>query len=219
MINPDFNTMYKELTYTDVNSPTVYKVNIICEDDIAVKMIKSILNNRRSRLSNIDFMTDISGGEGGSYKQLLSLSRNGKKLLSDSIIIVDPDVDLSSQRNIDPEYVMAIPDPDEHYFAIERRVVNYLYTLDGASSLFQKKEKDAVRSDFNALGINQHNISDKQQLNTTPFKDWVRNNKQLFNRALNQYVKDNQVLFAPFAEKLLRLINLRRQNKGLPPLK
>ena len=217
MVNPDFNTMYKELTYTDADSPSIYKVNIICEDDIAKKMIKAILK-KSSRLSNIDFITDITGSEGSSYNQLLSLSRNGKKLLADSIIIVDPDVDLSLHKNIDPDYLIAIPNPDEHLWAIERRVVTYLYNLDGASDLFYSKEKDAVIADFNSLNITQHALNE-DNLKIDPFKNWVKNNKQLFNKALTQYIKDNKEIFDPFSENLLRLINLRRQTKGLPPLK
>lgn len=217
MVNPDFNTMYKELTYTDADSPSIYKVNIICEDDIAKKMIKAILK-KSSRLSNIDFITDITGSEGSSYNQLLSLSRNGKKLLADSIIIVDPDVDLSLHKNIDPDYLIAIPSPDEHLWAIERRVVTYLYNLDGASDLFYSKEKDAVIADFNSLNITQHTLNE-DNLKIDSFKTWVKNNKQLFNKALTQYIKDNKEIFDPFSENLLRLINLRRQTKGLPPLK
>ena len=217
MVNPDFNTMYKELTYTDADSPSIYKVNIICEDDIAVKTIKTILK-KNSRNRNIEFIHSISAGESSSYHHLIALLQNGKKLLSDSIIIVDPDVDLSRHKNIDPDYLIAIPDPDGQGFAIERRIVNYLYNLDGASDLFQSKEKDAVIADFNRLNITQHTLNE-DNLKITPFKTWVKNNKQLFNKALTQYIKDNKEIFDPFSKNLLRLINLRRQTKGLPPLK
>ena len=73
-------------------------------------------------------------------------------------------------------------------------------------------------ADFNSLNITQHTLNE-DNLKIDPFKTWVKNNKQLFNKALTQYIKDNKEIFDPFSENLLRLINLRRQTKGLPPLK
>lgn len=91
MINPGFNIIYKELTYNESSLPSPYKVNIICEDSIAIQAIKSIIKNTIVK-QNIEFISDISDKKGTPWKTLTSLVKNGKKLLSDSIIVLDPDV-------------------------------------------------------------------------------------------------------------------------------
>ena len=89
-INPDFKEIRKELTY-DEDKFSLYKVNLICEDKVAKNALRKIIK-KRNILNNVEFIYDISGIEGSSWKSLISLAKNGKKLLEDSIIILDPDV-------------------------------------------------------------------------------------------------------------------------------
>lgn len=217
MTNPDFNTIYKELTYNESSSPSPYKVNIICEDEVAIQALKLIIKSRNI-LQNIEFISDISGTDGSPWKSLISLTKNGKKLLADSIIILDPDVPSQAISALNYEYILKIPEPDDNLLALERRIAYYIYNLDGASDLFAQKEKSAITSTFNAHHIYEDNIIDKVKLNTQPFKMWKNENKTLYKKALRLYIKDNPEIFNSFLEKLLILINNRRATKALPPL-
>lgn len=216
MINPGFNTIYKELTYNDSSTPSPYKINIICEDDVAVQALRIIL--KPTVCHNLEFITNISGAEGTPWKGLVSLSKNGKKLLEDSIIVVDPDVNLSSQSNIDSNYIIKIPEPDNKLFPLERRIVYYIYYLDGANQLFNDREKDAIKSDLTRFHIFSSNLSDTNSLSISPFKNWKDENKRLYTKALRQYIKENPQIFLSFRTELLELINSRRAKKALPPL-
>lgn len=217
MINPDFNTIYKELTYNESSSPSPYKVNIICEDTVAIHALKSIIKNRNV-LQNIEFISDISGDEGSPWKALVSLTKNGKKLLSDSIIILDPDVPAQNITKLNYEYILKIPEPDNNLLPLERRIVYYLYTLDGSSEIFSQTEKGAIISTFTKHHIYSDNIINKQALNTQPFKEWKAENLKLYGKALTHYIKNNPKTFNPFIKSLLSLINKRRATKALPPL-
>lgn len=118
---------------------------------------------------------------------------------------------------------MKIPEPDDKLLALERRIVYYLYNLDGASKIFETKEKDAVIKDFTESGIFEDNIIDnnkenKRESSIELFKEWYNENHNLYKKALTQYIKDNRDIFNPFVKELLALINERRATKALPPL-
>lgn len=101
---------------------------------------------------------------------------------------------------------------------MERRIVCYIYGLDGASKLFEKTEKDAVKSQFARYHIYQDSLYDKQNFSTEPFKHWKKDNMIFYKKALTQYIKDNDSTFTPFVRQLVKLINDRRSTKALPPL-
>lgn len=124
--NPDYNTIYKELTYQTLTSDD-YKINILCEDDVAKKIITSILS-KKSLTSTINFISNISGRTGTSCNSLLALVRNGKNLLSDSIVIVDPDVNINRTNINGFNDLLKIPDSNE--LPVEKRVLYFIYNLD-----------------------------------------------------------------------------------------
>ena len=217
MVNPSFKTIYKELTFKNIDEPSPYKVNIICEDKIAEDAIKAIIK-KRAILSNIDFISNLTDNTGNSCNALISLVKNGKKLLDDSIVILDPDIPNERISRLDQTYITKIPDIDNKNLCLERRVVYYIFNLDGAHELFRLKEKDAFLQSFTQLGIFQNNIINPHLLSTDPFKQWQQENKKLYKKALSYYLSDNSTLFDSFRNLILVLINTRRASKALPPL-
>lgn len=215
MVNPDYKTIYKELTLQDVTEPTPYKVNIICEDELAVSVMKKILKNEISK--NIEYISNITDTLGSSYNGLISLAKNGKKLLEDSIIIVDPDVPDNKIKSANFQFLMKIPPTDEISIPIEQRIVSYLWELDGTDPLFSAKEKAAFVKTCTDCDIYQENYN-KPETKTSLFKTWRKNNKRLFNSALTRYLKDNSSTFNTFRSRVIELINVRRATKALPPL-
>lgn len=217
MINPSFNILYKELTFQDPNTPSPYKVNIICEDKMATTVLKKIIS-KRSILANLEFISDLSDGTGNSWKTLKSIVKNGKRLLEDSIVVLDPDVPKSGVQDLDSDYFLIIPDLDNSLYPIERRVIAYLFNLDGSHSLFEHNERTAILASLTEHNIYQDTIFNENNHNISLFKRWCDDNKVFFNKALTSYIKENSAIFLPFKEKLVDLINQKRQKKALPPL-
>lgn len=223
-INPDFKEIRKELTY-DEDKFSLYKVNLICEDKVAKNALRKIIK-KRNILNNVEFIYDISGIEGSSWKSLISLAKNGKKLLEDSIIILDPDV---PQEAIDKlgrgirEYVIKIPDPDGLLLSMETRIVRFLMLLDGSSEFYSDTEKNAIIANFAKYDIYASDINGDAHseitLKTKKIKAWKDSNTDLYNRGLTKYIKDNSSLFKNFVDELAELINKRRAAKALPPLR
>ncbi len=162
MINPDFNTIYKELTYKDASAPGPYKVNIICEDDVAKKVVRRIVKSQKI-LDNLSFISNVSGAEGSSWTALRALVKNGQNLLADSIVVLDPDVPQGEIERLNYDYILKIPDFDNTSFCIEQRAVSYLFNLDGSDPLFKEREKDAILSDL----ANNYRIF-RESLENTP---------------------------------------------------
>ena len=217
MVNPSFKIIRKELTYVDEIS-SLYKVTIICEDDVAVEALKKIF--KRGNLSkSVEYIGDLTESEKGTpYNFLISLAHKGKKLLEDSIIILDPDVDEKAIKKANNKYLLKIPDPDHHLLPLERRIVYYISQLDGASPLFREMEKSAVIITYNKFDIYEDNILDKEKFDVSAFKRWKDANKKIYNKALSQYIKDNEALFHQFIEHVIALVNDKRRMRSLPLL-
>ena len=126
--NPDYKTIYTELTYVSPEETHPYKVNVICEDALAKSFLNKLLG--KSIPPCIEVISDISGTEGSSWKGLVSLAKNGSKLLDDSVIVVDADANIP--RNINFSRITKIFDPDN--LPIEKRIVKYVHDLDGSQS-------------------------------------------------------------------------------------
>lgn len=52
LVNPDYNDICKELTYNSGSLVDLYKVNIICEDKMAEKFIKTIIKKDNIKKNN-----------------------------------------------------------------------------------------------------------------------------------------------------------------------
>lgn len=210
--NPDYKTIYRELTYINPEEASPYKINIICEDLEAKQLIKKILGKRISQ--QVEIITNISGNNGSDYHGLISLAKNGARLLDDSIIILDADVSPSLFSKLDFKYITKIYDPNN--YCIEKAIVNYILNCHGDESIFEKIELDAVKAQFSDCGINPHCISSQ---NSKSYKNWHISHKVFYNKALSAYIKDNKVEFDQFKEKILTMINEKRSHQGLDPLK
>lgn len=49
-------------------------------------------------------------------------------------------------------------------------------------------------------------------------KKWKEDNKKIYNKALSQYIKDNEDLFHQFVEQVITLVNDKRRIRSLPLL-
>lgn len=216
--NPTYKDAYKELTFNDIDAPSPYKVNIICEDKVAKRLISSIIKSKKI-LSHVDFITDVSGkdaGSGASCSALVSLAKNGVKLLDDSIIIVDSDVSNAQLQSVRNTSVSLFRIPDPECLAIEKRIVKFIATLDGADPFFKDKEKDNFISDFTDYNINPLDINATD--NIRHYKNWASSNPLFLTSYITSYVKHNVDTFDTFRQALLGEINKRRESKSLPPL-
>lgn len=223
--NPTYKDAYKELTLKNPEDEPVFKVSILCEDEIAIKLLKKIISSR-AILNNIEFISGISGdvnNPGTSCASLIALGKNGSKLLEDSIIILDSDVSKVQiipvkNKNVD---IFIIPDSENSItncgFAIEKDILKYASSLPGDHSFFKKfGEKAAFLDRLHRYDILETGINQKD--NITKYKNWYNDNKATFNTLLPLYVKDNKSLFDIFKGDLLAAINKKRTKKGLPLL-
>lgn len=217
MINPDYDVLHKELTFESLHDEDAhYKVNLICEDAVAKDFINKILSRKTVIKKSFEFLLDIGGGKSGdSYKSLISLSKNGKKILKDSLIVLDPDVDEKSLESCDSNYIFKIPDCDDKNLPIEKRVVVFIEELDGSNAFFEDKEKMSIEASFGAFGIDPTDLETK---NIEPYKNWMKNNKALYNKALTLYIRQNKPIFEQFVQELVEKINTKRNRYSLPPI-
>jgi len=209
--NPDYKTIYRELTYVNPEEAPPYKVNIICEDEEAKHLIKKILGTKISR--QIEVITNISGTNGIPCTGLISLAKNGSRLLDDSIIILDADVPESSYSRLSFKYITKLYEPNN--YCIERAVVNYILNCDDSEPLFSEIELSAVKAQFSDCRINPQDIASQS---ISRFKDWHNTHKRFYAKALSAFLKDNKSGFDQFKKAVLKMINEKRANKGLSPI-
>jgi AAA15 family ATPase/GTPase len=220
--NPSYKDAYKELTLKNPDEFSLYKINILCEDETAEQLIKKIIKSR-SILKNIEFISNVSGDVGTPYSSLVALGKNGFKLLEDSIIVFDSDVPRAELQKVTSKNVDAFIIPDDSNisttntgFPIEKDIVKFISELDGSHEIFQKyKEKMAFLDDFHHYEIMENEIP---TTNTTKFKNWKNNNKKIYNSILVVYVKEKKDIFTDFRKNLLSAVNKKRNTKGLPLL-
>lgn len=217
MINPSYDVLHKELTFESLyDKDAQYKVNLICEDVVARDFINKILSRKTVIKKSFEFLLDIGGGKSGdSYKSLISLAKNGRKILKDSVIVLDPDVDNKSLEGCDSNYIFKIPDCDDKNFPIEKRIVVFIESLDGSDAFFKDKEKMSIEASFGAFGIDPTDLDTK---NIEPYKKWMKSNKSLYNKALSLYIRHNKPIFEKFIQDLVEKINVKRSRYSLHPI-
>lgn len=216
--NPNYKTAYKELTFRDKDSLSLYKPNIIVEDKVAGEFFKKIIKEKRI-LDNINLITDLSSdNKGNSYTYLKTLIKNGTALLEDSIIIFDADVDLNDLKsNVVPFFKF----PDLKDFAIERRIIKWIYDLEAEHPFFKEinKEKAIFISSFSDSRIDFLNDEEKVENNEINiFKKWSEQDKRLFFRCMTLYVRYEEKTFEKFREDIINSINAKRRDKSLRDL-
>lgn len=216
--NPDYKTAYKELTFKDKEGLALYKPNIIVEDKVAGALFKRVIK-KKNILDNINLITDLAENDAGnSWTYLKKLLKTGTFLLEDSIIIFDADVDIS---DININSVPFFKFYDKDGLPIEKRIIKWIYDLDGGHDFFKKmgKEKASFIADFFDARINF--LSDEirvKEWDVNVFKRWVENNKSLFNKCMTYYVNIEESSFSEFRKNIIDAINKKRREKSLGDL-
>ena len=161
----------------------------------------------------IEVITNISGTNGIPCTGLISLAKNGYRLLDDSIIILDADVSESSYSRLSFKYITKLYDPNN--YCIERAVVNYILNRDGSEPLFSEIELSAVKAQFSDCGIDPNNINSQS---IDKYKNWHNSHKSFYLKALSAFIRDNKDKFDEWKRIIVKMINKRRANKGLSPI-
>jgi hypothetical protein len=154
--NPPYELAYKELTLeAPADVAEARKVKVFCEDDFAVHFAKRLIGSQ-TVLRLVEFHSSLdpaSGKPGTSYTALKSLCVQFPLLMSGSLVLFDGDVgeDITSKIK-NKNMFLTLPDPDG--FALERRIVHYIISLENGHHFFVKfKERDAFLDSFAVEGI------------------------------------------------------------------
>ena len=215
LVNPTYNIAYKELTFENpMDVENLYKISILCEDDVAVRYLKDIIKTREI-IRNLEFIHDMnSDSEGTSYKTYKQLIRNGEKLLGDSVIVFDPDVDIKDLKGKKSAFIKL---PSYYELPIEKEIVKYIHDLPGDDPFFRyyNKEQASFINDFSQYGIESYLVEDMKNSKTNKFKNWANSDKN-FKRYMNYYAKYNTIIIAPFRKALIDMINEKYAIWSLP---
>lgn len=218
--NPNYRFAYKELTLNSLTSPTAPKVIILCEDDTAKEFIQRLLTKNEIN-RQLDFIHNLDGNPqntGTSHTFLASFAKNAASLFKDNtIFLVDPDVANKEVEKAEKSgsAIFKIPtiynNQNGTDCCIEVSVIKFIGNLEGDHTFFSKREKLSFLDSFNNFRINP-----KKDFSSATAKNWIKQNRPDFKKALNIYAKSND--FNEFKIKLLNSINDKRKNFGLPPL-
>lgn len=216
--NPPYEVAYKELTFEDMeNLAEAYKINVLCEDEVAVDYLKKILTARviTKRLNFIhDMDSDVKGTSCVIYKKLI---KNGERLLENSIVVMDPEVDLSDLEGKKASYIKL---PSRYNLPIEKELVKYIHDLPGDDHFFVSfnKEQASFLNDFSNYGISDFSLEALNEEKTIKkFKNWVDGDKN-FKKYLNYYAKHNSDIINPFIEQFLNMLNQKFEERALPKI-
>lgn len=220
--NPKYELAYKELTLQNLPEVSkIFKPKIMCEDDVAEKLICRILKTQKN---NFQFHHQVRyDNDGTTFVQLFQLSKAYPYLLEEtnSIVIFDADVnkevikDLSFKRTIS---VPSVYHSNNLGFPIEKDLIIWILNKPQDDSFFGEinKEQDVLRNEW----ANEYNIclsespEAHQNINTKRYKNWAINNKGLFNKCLTRYINQNTELFSGFKSQLLIWLNELKKANG-----
>ena len=214
--NPNYNEAYKELTLSDnTDIKDVYKVLIICEDDVAEHYLKRIIS-KRTIIDRLSFVHSLNEGkEGNGCQGLKSLIKNGRKLLESSLVIFDPEVDVSDLSNYKGSFLVL---PSIYSMPIEKEIAKYIYDLPGDDDFFVSfnEEKASFINSFTNCGIlDLSDVEKTKNDNIKKYKSWADKDINKFKRIITYYSKHNKNNRF-FLDELIALLNARFVQKGLP---
>lgn len=216
--NPTYEEAYKELTFKDVESISeVYKINLISEDDMAEAYLKKIIS-KREVLAKLNFIHSLTeNGTGNSCSGLKAILKNGDKLLQNSIVLFDADVQLKDLKNVKASYLRL---PSVFEMPLEKEIAKFIYDLNGADEFFKlfKKERDSFLNDFSYFEItNLSDVDEIKKMKVTKFKNWAKSDKR-FKQYVTHYIKRNSVVMNVFKERLIDEINTKLVVKSFPKI-
>ncbi|MCP1103484.1 putative ATPase [Aequitasia blattaphilus] len=213
--NPTYETAYKELTFESMNSlAEAYRVNVLCEDEVAVDYLKKIVTSREI-LKKLDFLHDMdSDRKGTSYITYKKLIKNGEKLLENSIVVFDADVDLADLKAKKVSYLHL---PSFHGMPIEKEIVKYIHDLPGDDRFFIKfkAEQASFANDFSHYGIKDYSAEAMQKDKVDKYKNWAKSDSK-FKQYVNYFAKNNQDIMQKFLVEFLGEVNKKLDAKSLP---
>lgn len=215
--NPTYSEAYKELTLKDVDDiDDVYKVNVICEDDVAEYFLKRIIS-KKEVLSRFEFIHSLNDYvEGNGCNNLKALIKNGQRLLENSIIIFDPDVNTEDIKKYKSRFLSL---PSQYEMPIEKEIVKFIYDLPGDDDFFIKfkKERNWFLNDFTKFDINNvNNLDEVKKDNVKKYKNWSKSCQSDFKKYITYFTKREKNIVDDFREQLQKQVNDLLLNKGLP---
>lgn len=215
--NPSYDEAYKELTLRNVDDiHDVYKVNIICEDDVAEYYLKRIIS-KKEVLNRLEFMHSLNEGEeGNGCNGLKSLIKNGQKLLEDTIIFFDPEVNVTDIIKYKSKFLVL---PSEYEMPIEKEIAKFIYDLSGDDEFFRyfDKERNAFIDEFSRCGIIHLNDLDLVKMdNVKKYKTWSNINAKEYRKYITYFVKRNKGIMDTFRVELEKYLDDIFIHKGLP---
>lgn len=221
LANPEYNLAYRELTFKNPEEVGAsHKVDILCEDDVAINFIKRIIR-KKSILNLVNFKANLNNDEqnkGTSYILLTKLCTNFCSLLDNAFVIFDADVPdscLSSIKN--PDHFLRLP--DEKNFALERRIIYYIASLENNHHFFEKfkKEKAIFLTEFKDSGIKSLTLKDIAKCKIDKCKNWAKFAKKDFKKYVGYYC-NHELEKEQFIKDFIEHINLIRIRRGLPKI-
>ncbi len=215
--NPPYSTAYSELTLSDVEEKaTLLKVKILCEDDLAEKYIKKIIKSKKI-LNHCEFSFIVDDFENGTSKTLLkTLCKNFPKILTETKAMVIFDGDVTEQMNFrNFSNYLVIPSADG--VPLEREIIRYIITRPRDDDFFarNRKTKESYHQSFAQTGIP---LGSDNTTNIKPYKDWVKNNQNEFNKYVTYYISKHPDLYKDFHVNFLNIVNSILEQNSLPTI-
>ncbi len=220
--NVEYCVAYKELTFKKPEEVVeARKVNVFCEDDIAVDFIRKIIRER-AILSAVSFHTNLDEDErnnGTEYSSLAKLCQNFSLLMHNSFAVFDPDVDNNCLRKIkNKDLYLRLPDPDN--LAIERRIIYYIVSLPNGDNFFRyfDKEKESFLADIKDAGVKSLSLDDifnEKVVSITHCKNWAKKDLKEFKKYVTYYCQ-NSLDSEEFKTQFVTRINEINKRQGVP---
>lgn len=224
--NTDYKFVKEELTLTSEleHEKLPFKIKILCEDEIAIKYVKSIIGTKVSQICEFISNLSNSSNPGTGWKSLKFLAKNGASLLKDSksIIVFDADVKDTDLKDIKTfENFIILPSLTDLKLPFEKEIVNYILSLDESAEFFIKfQPKSQFIQQFSRykIPIDLANISNE---NVKSYKNWIDSESvRNINKYRNFMIKDkkNRDRITKFKGDLLSIIDRVLQENGAPPI-
>lgn len=224
--NTDYKFVKEELTLTSEleHEKLPFKIKILCEDEIAIKYVKSIIGTKASQICEFISNLSNSSNPGTGWKSLKFLAKNGASLLkeSKSIIVFDADVKDTDLKDITTfENFIVLPSLTDLKLPFEKEIVNYILSLDESDEFFMKfQPKSQFIQQFSRykIPIDLANISNE---NVKSYKNWIDSESvRNINKYRNFMIKDkkNRDRITKFKGDLLSIIDRVLQENGAPPI-
>lgn len=223
--NPEYSLAYQELTLSKPEDVTEkHKATVYCEDKIAKHVLRSLLGQKICNLVSIEHNLDADEVNNGTSKHhLISLCKNFPKIIkqSNSFVVLDGDVQDNEVAEIeDKSLFLRLPDPDK--YAIEKRILIYLLSLEPNNQIFTKigMLQDRIKQDLiQECRINPPEVKTIKRISAKSCKKWAKLDKKIFKQCITQYCRDLPVETKnEFKTNFLECLNQANARLGLPKI-